>query len=54
MFKTLYAKLSLVLLVLLALIGGSYIALTLYSTRVYLREVDQNFNRTLAENLIAG
>ncbi|MDH3669872.1 MAG: HAMP domain-containing histidine kinase [Gammaproteobacteria bacterium] len=53
MFKTLYAKLAIALVVLLSLIAIFYILLTLYSTRLYLQEVDQKFNRTLAANLLA-
>ena len=54
MFKTLYGKLAIALVVLLSLIAIFYILLTLYSTRLYLQEVDQKFNRTLAANLLAG
>jgi two-component system OmpR family sensor kinase len=54
MFKTLYAKLVAVLVLLLGVMAALYIAVTLYSTRMYLQEVDQKFNRKLAENLIAG
>jgi signal transduction histidine kinase len=54
MFKTLYAKLAAVLVLLLGVMAVLYIALTLYSTRMYLQEVGQKFNRNLAENLIAG
>ena len=54
MFKTLYGKLAIVLVVLLSLIAIFYVLLTLYSTRLYLQEVDQKFNRTLAANLLAG
>lgn len=51
MLKTLYAKLSAVLLGLFALIGISYIVLSLYTTHLYLQEVNQKLNRTLAGNL---
>ena len=54
MFKTLYAKLAVVFVALLALIGAVYIALTIYSTRLYLQELTQQFNRTLATDLVAG
>ena len=54
MFKTLYGKLAIALVVLLSLIAIFYILLTLYSTRLYVQEVDQKFNRTLAANLLAG
>lgn len=53
MFKTLSAKLSVVLLGLLCLIGGLYISLTLFSTQLYLQEVNQELNRTLARNLVS-
>jgi signal transduction histidine kinase len=53
MLKTLYAKLAVVLVVLLTLIGTVYIALTMYSTRLYLQELTQQFNRTLAADLVA-
>ncbi len=54
MFKTLYARLAAVLVLLLGVMAALYIALTLYSTRMYLQEVGQKFNRNLAENLVAG
>jgi two-component system, OmpR family, sensor kinase len=54
MLKTLYAKLVAVLVLLLGVMAALYIVVTLYSTRMYLQEVEQKFNRNLAENLIAG
>jgi len=54
MFRTLYAKLAAVLVVLLTVIGIVYIVLTVYSTRLYLQELTQQFNRTLAADLVAG
>ncbi|MDX1487266.1 MAG: hypothetical protein R3268_03640 [Acidiferrobacterales bacterium] len=54
MFKTLYARLATVLVLLLGVMAALYIALTLYSTRMYLQEVGQKFNRNLAENLMSG
>lgn len=53
MFKTLYAKLAVVLVALLTLIGAVYIVLTMYSTRLYLQELTQQFNLTLAADLVA-
>lgn len=53
MFKTLSAKLAAVLLGLLCLIGALYIALTLFNTRMYQQEVNQELNWTLAEHLVA-
>jgi two-component system OmpR family sensor kinase len=52
MFRTLYAKLAAVLLLLLGVMGGSYIALTLFTTKMYLQEVDQKLNQPLAEQLV--
>ena len=54
MFRTLYARLAAVLVLLLGVMAALYIALTMYSTRMYLQEVSQKFNRNLAENLVAG
>lgn len=54
MFKTLYARLSLVLIALLCALGAAYIALTLYTTRLYQQQMTQRLNRTLAENLVAN
>ncbi|PYQ61874.1 MAG: sensor histidine kinase [Acidobacteria bacterium] len=51
MLKTLYAKLAVVLLALFCVIGGIYVALTMLTTRLYLEEVNQKLNRTLAANL---
>ncbi len=53
MFKTLSAKLSVVLLGLLCVIGGLYIGLTLFSTQLYQQEVNQQLNRTLAQHLVS-
>jgi signal transduction histidine kinase len=51
--KSLYAKLSLVLVLLLASIGVVYTMVTISATRHYLEEVNQNLNRDLAKNLVA-
>ena len=53
MFNTLSAKLAAVLLGLLCLIGGLYISLTLFSTQLYLQEVNQELNHSLAQNLVS-
>ena len=52
MFRSLYARLAVVLVALLCLLGGLYVALTLYSTRLYLQEVNQRLGQTLARNLV--
>lgn len=51
--NSLYAKLSLVLVLLLASIGVIYTMVTISATRHYLEEVNQNLNRDLARNLVA-
>jgi two-component system OmpR family sensor kinase len=51
--RSLYAKLSLVLVLLLASIGVVYTMVTISATRHYLEEVNQNLNRDLAKNLVA-
>lgn len=50
--RTLYAKLTAALLALLTLLGCGYIALTLFTTRLYLDETQQKLNLTLAANLV--
>lgn len=52
-FKTLYGRLSFVLLGLVVLMGILYVALTLFTTRHYLQEVNQRLNQTLATNLVS-
>jgi len=52
MFKTLYAKLVISLLVLLSLVGTCYLAIALYMTPLYLQELNQKLHRTLAGNLV--
>ena len=52
MLKTLYGKFATVLLVLFCSIGVLYIFLTIFTTRMYLQEVNQKFNRTLAKDLV--
>ncbi len=51
MLRTLHGKLSLVLLALLCLLGVGCIYLTLFTTRVYNEETNQNLNRNLAVDL---
>jgi signal transduction histidine kinase len=49
--KTLYSRLSVALLALFGLIGGLYLAVTLFTTQRYFQEVNQKLNRTLADHL---
>jgi len=51
MFKSLHGKLSAVLLALLCLVGLFYIPLTVFTTRTYIKEVNQHLNRALASHL---
>ncbi|HEY1252218.1 MAG TPA: ATP-binding protein [Thermoanaerobaculia bacterium] len=51
MFRTLYGKLAAVLLGLFLLFGVFHVASTVVTTRLYLQEVDQHVNRTLAASL---
>ncbi len=53
MVRTLYAKLSLGLLVLLIAVGAIYTAINLVVTDNYLRQLNQEVNRHLARNLVA-
>ena len=53
MLRTLYGKLTLALLVLLAVIGVLYILVTLVTTRVFLYEVNQKLDRDVAAHLAA-
>lgn len=48
MFRTLYAKLALVLFGLFCLIGGIFLVAALYSAQLYQQEVAQRLNRNLA------
>jgi signal transduction histidine kinase len=52
-FRTLYAKLALGLVVLIAAMGLVYALVSLSATRHYLAEVHQQVNRNLAHNLVA-
>ena len=53
MIRTLYARLALVLVVLLTSIGLLYALISTSATRHYLQEVSQRFNKDLARNLVA-
>jgi signal transduction histidine kinase len=53
MFRTLYAKLALGLVVLIAAMGLVYALVSFSATRHYLAEVNQQLNRDLARNLVA-
>jgi len=53
MLRTLYARLALVLVLLLVSMGLIYSLLTVSATHHYLREVNQQLNRDLARNLVA-
>jgi len=50
-FKTLYGKLSAVLLLLFFGIGILFVLLTLFTTRVHLQEMTQKLNRSLAKHI---
>jgi len=50
--RTLYAKLALALIVLVGALGISYSAFTLFSTHVFMQELNQRFNRDLARQLV--
>jgi two-component system, OmpR family, sensor kinase len=53
LFRTLYAKLSLGLLVLLVAVGAVYTMITLAITDTYIRQLNQEINRDLAHNIVA-
>ena len=52
MLKTLYGKLAIALLGLLLTVAVVYTGFSLYSTRVFLQELNQRFNRDLARQLL--
>lgn len=52
-FRTLYARLAAVLILLLTGVGLVYALISTSVTRHYLEEVSQHFNRDLARNLVA-
>ena len=49
--RTLHGKLAAALLILLVLAGLFWVQLTVWTTRAYIREVNQNLNRDLATKL---
>lgn len=53
MFRTLYAKLALALIALIAAMALVYALVSVSATRHYLDEVNQKVNRNLASNLVA-
>jgi signal transduction histidine kinase len=53
MFRTLYGKLSAVLVLLFFGIGILFVLLTLFTTRVHLQEMTQKLNRSLARHIAA-
>jgi signal transduction histidine kinase len=52
-FRSVYGKLSLALLAVLAILGALYFLVTLVTTRVFLQEVNQNLDHDVAEHLVA-
>lgn len=52
MFRTLYAKMSLALLVLFVLVGGTFFIVSLYSAYMYQQEVAQRLNKNLAMYIV--
>ncbi|MEN8169565.1 MAG: ATP-binding protein [Pseudomonadota bacterium] len=52
MFRTLYAKLSLVLALLLITLGIGYALFSLYAGQLFLQEITQRLNRDLARDLL--
>lgn len=50
--RTLYAKLSLILVILLITLGIVYGLFSLYASQLFLQEVNQRFNRDLARQLL--
>jgi two-component system OmpR family sensor kinase len=53
MFRSLYSKLSLVLLGLFAFVGIAFVVVAFYSTEMYQQEVSQKLYRNLASNIAA-
>ena len=51
--RTLFGRLVAFLLVLFGLIGAAYVVLTVFTTRRYIQEVNQQMNRDLASHLVA-
>ena len=53
MLNTLYTKLALGLVGLFCLVGGMFVAITLFTAQMYQQEVTQKLNRKLAANIVA-
>ena len=53
MFRSLYAKLAVALLGLLAVVGGLLVAVSVTSTKLYQQEANQKLNRTLAGIIVS-
>ncbi|MGQ0694589.1 MAG: sensor histidine kinase [Nitrospiraceae bacterium] len=53
MLKTLYGKSAAILFGLFCSVGVLYVLLTLFTTRMYIQEVNQKLNRSLAKQLVA-
>ena len=53
MIRTVYGKLVAILALIFVLMGSFTLILTFFSTRLYLNEVNQRLNRTLAGNLVS-
>lgn len=53
MFTTLYGKLATLFIGLFCFLGAGTIVLSLYTTRLYLQEVNQKLNQTLAERIVS-
>jgi two-component system OmpR family sensor kinase len=53
MFKSLYSKLSLVLLGLFFVVGAAFIVISVYVTGMYQQEVNQKLNRDVARYIVA-
>ena len=52
MFRTLYAKLALVLFGMFCVIGGAFLVAVMYSAQMYQQEVAQRLNRDLAAHIV--
>jgi signal transduction histidine kinase len=52
-FQSLYARLALVLLLLLTAVGGAWLGTTLFTTRLYQEELEQRLNHDLAASLLS-
>jgi signal transduction histidine kinase len=53
MFRTLYARLSIALILLFLIIGGIYGLITTSTIERYMQEITQHFNRDLAQRIVA-